>query len=201
MQQAYKTLSDFGYSQAATSDKLSDQAQYALDTIVGFPADVPAESKAELYSGYQRRYNEINPAVTYAVINGHYVKATPEHISNKSVEKIEVGVEYAFSYSPQEFGKLSNTDPERHAVVKAVREKFSVYASNKLGDLKRAATKLLNKDNKVTRTTLDFIESMTKMFEMQEKSVKVKQERQKDTTANLAKYRLAVKAFWTTYNK
>lgn len=200
MQQAYNSLTDFGYSQATTSDKLSDQAQYALDNIVGFPTDVPTEARAELYTGYQRRYSEINPAVVYAIINGHYVKATPEHISNKSVEKIEVGVDYAFSFSSQEFGKLKNTEPERHAVIAVVRDKFSTYASNKLADLKRAANKLLNAGKKGTRQTLDFTQSMEKVFAAQEKSVKVK-EGKGDTTASLAKFRLAQKAFWTTYNK
>jgi hypothetical protein len=200
MQQAYASLSDFGYSQAATSDTLSAQAQYAIDKIAGFPADIPAESKAELYSGYQRKFSENNPAVMYAVINGHYVRATPEHEANKSVEKIEVGVDYAFSYSSQEFGKLKNTEPERHALIASVREKFSTYASNKLADLKRAADKILNSGKKGTRQTLDFVVSMEKVFAAQEKSVKVK-EGKGDTTASVAKFRLAQKAFWTTYNK
>jgi len=200
MQNAYASLSDLGYSQATTSDTLSDQARFAIDNIVGFPADIPAESKAELYKGYQRRYSETHPAVVYAVINGHYVVATPEHIANKAVEKIEVGVDYVLSYSSQEFGKLKSTEPEKHAVISKVRGEVLDYCSNRLGDLKRAADKILNKDKPRTRTTLDFIDSMEKVFSAQEKSVKVK-EGKGDTTASVAKFRLAQKAFWTTYNK
>jgi hypothetical protein len=40
---------------------------------------------------------------------------------------------------------------------------------------------------------------MTKVFETQGKSVKVKQDRG-DTTADALKYKTAVKAFWTAYN-
>jgi hypothetical protein len=200
MQQAYANLADLGYSQATTSDTLSDQARFALEKIAGFPADIPAESKAELYKGYQRRYAERHPAVIHAVINGHYVLATPEHIANKAVEKIEVSVDYVLSYSAQEFGKLKNTEPAKHKVVSDLRGDVLDYCSNRLGDLKRAAEKILNKDKPRTRTTLDFIDSMEKVFSAQEKSVKVK-EGKGDTTASVAKFRLAQKAFWTTYNK
>jgi hypothetical protein len=196
----FSSVRDFGYQQAKTGDSLVDQAQYAIDNFTGFPEDIVAETKAELYAGYQMRYNENNPAKLYAIVNDHYVLATEEHAKNKKVEKIEIGVAYAYSYSSQEFGKLANSNPALHGLVKSVREKFSTYASNKLGDLKREAKKILNSGKTSTRTTLDFTQSMTKQFEAQEKSVKVKQDRG-DTTADLTKYRLAVKAFWSTYNK
>jgi hypothetical protein len=146
------------------------------------------------------RYSERKPAVTYAVINDHYVLASVEQMQNKKIEKIDVGVAYAFSYSSQEFGKLKNTNPALHAIIKVVRDDVADYCSNRLGDLKRAAKKLIAKKDGATRTTLDFAQSMLKAFEAQEKSVKVKQAKG-DTTANSAKFALATKAFWTTYNK
>ena len=194
----FKSLRDMGYQQAAVGDTLSDLAQYAIDHIAGFPTEVPSEAKSELYEGYQLRYNENNPAKIYAVIGDHYTLATEEHIKNKKVEKIEVGVAYAYSYSSQEFGKLKNTNPALHSLVGSVREKAATYCSNRLGDLKSAATKLLRTDTKGTRTTLDFTASMTKIFAAQEKSVKVKQGRG-DTTANGDNYKKAVAAFWATY--
>jgi hypothetical protein len=135
-------------------------------------------------------------------VNDHYILATPEQIKNAKVEKVEIGVAYAFAFSSQEFGKLKNTNPALHGIVKGIREDVADYCSNRLGDLKRACKKILAKrnGNTTTRTTLDFVESMTKTFEAQEKSVKVKQTKG-DTTANSAKFALAVKAFWTTYNK
>ena len=196
------SLKDLGYQQAKTGDSLETQAQFALDNITGFPEDVPSEAKDALYDGYRMRYSERNPATMYAVVNDHYVLATPEQVQNKKVEKVEMGVAYAFSYSSQEFGKLKNTNPALHGIIKTIRDDVADYCSNRLGDLSRACKRILAKRNgtTVSRKTLDFAESMTNVFNAQEKSVKVK-EAKRDTTANSAKYALAVKAFWLTYNK
>ena len=195
----FASLRDMGYQQAKTGDNLTTQAQFAIDSIMGFPADIPAEAKSELYAGYQLRYNENHPAETYAVINGHYVKATDEQVKNKKVEKVEIGVAYAFSYSSQEFGKLANTNPALHAIVKKWRSDVSDYCSNRLGDLKRAATKLLNKGKTTQRQTLDFAESAKKVFDQLGNSVKVKAGRG-DTTADPVKFKQAVDAFWKAYS-
>lgn len=194
------SLKDLGYQQAKTGDNLETQAKFALENITGFPEDVPSEAREALYEGYRMRYSERKPAVMYAVINDHYVMATPEHIKNAKVEKVELGVAYAFSYSSQEFGKLKNTNPALHGIVKTIRDDVADYCSNRLGDLKRCAKKLITKKDGTTRTTLDFAQSMLNAFEAQEKSVKVKQAKG-DTTANSAKFALAVKSFWMTYNK
>ena len=194
------SLKDLGYQQAKTGDTLETQAQFALDNITGFPEDVPSEAKDALYDGYRMRYSERKPATMYAVINDHYVLATPEQVQNKKIEKIDVGVAYAFAYSSQEFGKLKNTNPALHSIIKVIRDDVADYCSNRLGDLKRSAKRLINKSDGSSRTTLDFAQSMLKAFEAQEKSVKVKQAKG-DTTANSAKFALAVKSFWMTYNK
>ena len=194
------SLRDLAYNQAKAGDTVIDQAKLAIESIAGFPADISSEAKAELYEGYQLRFNENQPPKLYAVVSGHYVLATPEHEKNKKVEKVEIGVAFAFSFTSQEFGKLKGTNPALHGIVAQVRSKFSDYASNKLGDLKKAAKKILDeREGKTTqRQTLDFVESMTKIFSAQEKSVKVKQDRG-DTTANALKYKQAVDAFWKTY--
>jgi hypothetical protein len=159
---------------------------------------VPAEARAELYEGYRLRCNDNKPPITYAMIDGHYVLATEEHIKNKKVEKIEIGVAYAFSYTSQEFGKLANTNPALHKIIQKWRSDVVDYCSNRLGDLKAKANKLLKKGQPSTRTTLDFVQSMTNVFTAQEKSVKVKQAKG-DTTADPAKFKIAVTAFWKTY--
>jgi hypothetical protein len=196
------SLKDLGYQQAGTGDSLDNQAEYALVHISGFPEDISSEAREMLYEGYRQRKSERNPAKVYAVINDHYVIATPEQAQNKKIEKVEIGVAYAFAYSSQEFGKLKNTNPALHGIIKTIRDDVADYCSNRLGDLKRACKKILAKRNgtTTTRTTLDFAQSMTNLFDAQAKSVKVK-ETKRDTTANSAKYALAVKAFWTTYNK
>ena len=90
--QAALSLRDLAYNQAKAGDTVNEQAALALESITGFPNDVPSEAKAELYEGYQLRFNENQPPKLYAVINGHYVLATTEHEKNKKVEKVEVGV-------------------------------------------------------------------------------------------------------------
>ena len=194
------SLKDLGYQQAKTGDSLETQAQFALENITGFPEEISSEAKEPLYEGYRLRYSERKPAKVYAVVNDHYVLATPEHIKNAKVEKIEVGVAYAYAYSSQEFGKLKNTNPALHSIIKVIRDDVADYCSNRLGDLKRASKKLIAKKDGTTSTTLDFAQSMLKAFEAQEKSVKVKQAKG-DTTANSAKFAIATKAFWTAYNK
>jgi hypothetical protein len=194
----FSSLKDLGYQQAKTGDSLTEQAAYAITKIVGFPADISPEARTELCAGYQMRYSETHPANDYAVIDGNYVQATPEHEKNKKVEKISIGVDFAYSLSNQEFGKLKNTNPALHSIVKVWRDNVSDYCSNRLGDLTSAAKKLINKDSPSHRQTLDFVVSMAKVFDTQAKSVKVK-ESKGDITAQAVKYKVAVEAFWKAY--
>ena len=196
------SLRDLGYQQATTGDNLESQGEYALANIAGFPEEIPSEAREMLYGGYRLRHSERYPAKVYAVVNDHYTLATPEQTKNAKVEKIEIGVNYAFAFSSQEFGKLKNTNPALHGIIKVIRDDVADYCSNRLGDLKRACKRILaqRNGNTATRTTMDFAQSMLNTFNVQEKSVKVKQAKG-DTTANSAKYALAVKAFWLTYNK
>ena len=198
----FSSLRDLGYQQAGTGDSLDSQAEYALANITGFPEEISSEAREMIYGGYRLRHSERHSAKVYAVVSDHYVLATPEQIKNAKVEKVEIGVNYAFAFSSQEFGKLKNTNPALHGIIKVIRDDVADYCSNRLGDLSRACKRILAKRNgtTTTRKTLDFAESMTNVFNAQEKSVKVK-EAKRDTTANSAKYALAVKAFWMTYNK
>lgn len=196
----FTSIKDFAYQQAGTLDTSTSQAQWAIDNLVGFPESITDEDKAQLGEGYKLRFNENNPAVIYAVINGHYVLPDAEQLKSKKVEKVEIGVEYAFSFSSQEFGKLKNSNPALHAVVHTWRKRMSTYQSNAIGDLMTKAKKILKPAGSTTRQSLTFVESMTKVFEAQAKSVKVKQVRGSDTTANAVKYGVAVQAFWTAYN-
>lgn len=147
-----KDLEDLGYQQAGNFDASQKLAEFALAKIAGFPDEVPSEAKDKLYAGYRKRFSQNNPAKVYAVINGHYVLATQEHLDNAKVEKANIGVEFAFSFTSQEFGKLSGQNPALHALVKEIRERTSTYCSNRLSDLKRAVRKLMNngKDRKRT---------------------------------------------------
>jgi hypothetical protein len=162
---AFSSLKDSAFQQAGAYQTLESVARYALTEIKDFPKEVPTEAKDALYEGYRMKFDTLQPATMYAVINGHYVLASVEHKAAKTVEKVEIGVPYAYSYSAQEFGKLANTNPALHALIKGIREKCSTYCSNRLGDLKRAATKILNEGKERQRgVNKDFAEFVEAWF-------------------------------------
>ena len=165
-QVSFTSLKDSAFQQAGAHQTLESVARFALTQIKDFPKEVPTEAKDQLYEGYRMKFNALQPAVMYAVINGHYVQATQEHKANDKVEKVEIGVPYAYSYSAQEFGKLANTNPALHALIKDIREKCSTYCSNRLGDLKRAANKILNagkdRNRGVNKDFSEFVEAWFK---------------------------------------
>lgn len=165
-QVSFTSLKDSAFQQAGAHQTLESVARYALAQIKDFPKEVPTEAKDSLYEGYRMKFDVLQPAVIYAIINGHYVIASPEHIANDKVEKVEIGVPYAYSYSAQEFGKLANTNPALHALIKEIREKTSTYCSNRLGDLKRAANKILNngkdRNRGVNKDFYEFVEAWFK---------------------------------------
>ena len=164
-QGSFTSLKDSAFQQAGAYQTLESVARYALVQIKDFPKEVPTEAKDALYEGYRMKFEVLQPALMYAVINGHYVLATQDHIDNSKVEKVNIGVAYAYSYSAQEFGKLANTNPALHALVKVIREKCSTYCSNRLGDLKRAANKILNEGKERQRgVNKDFAEFVEAWF-------------------------------------
>lgn len=194
-----QSLENLGYTQAVSNDTLEEKAKDAIAIIPGFPESCPDESKASLVSGYRRRYAERNPGVLYAIIDGNYVLATPDMEKNKKVEKILIGVEYAFSFTTHEYGKMTQENPALRRVIQDIREKTQDYCSNRFNDLKRAAKKILRKDDGTKRTEKTFKESAEKVFDDWEKSVKTKSSRG-DKTARPDRFKLAVAAFWTAYN-
>lgn len=143
-EKTFKSLKDSAFQQAGAAQTLEDVARYVLGLVPGFPKEIPSETRDELYDGYRMKFDTLKPVQTYAVINDHIVLATEEQKKTKNLEKIDIGVAYAFSYSSQEFGKLANTRPELHKLLKEIRDACNTYCSNRLGDLKRAATKIVN---------------------------------------------------------
>lgn len=195
----FTDLSDLGYKQASTHDASVSQAKYAIANIAGFPETVPDEARSKLYVGYRRRFAQNNPAVIYAIVGGHYVQASPEHIASNSVEKAEIGVDYAFSFTAQEFGKLANTNPALHGVIKKIRDKTTTYCSNRLGDLKRAGRKILNEGKERKRTgNKNFSEYVDSFFDDAATRLKSAKARG-DSTANEERFNKAKAAFITAW--
>ena len=192
-------LVDLGFAQAGAGDALTSHAQTAIAHIVGFPDVVPDEARADLYTGYRKRWDANHPAKLYAVIDGNYVLATAEMEKNKKIEKIEIGMHHVFSYSQQEFGKLKTTQPALHAVMQPIRENIVDYCSGCLGDLKGKARKIIKKENPTPRApNLDFADWLMDKEkaitpEMQAKCKTAK--KRGDATADEARLREAITAF------
>jgi len=195
-QVSFTSLKDSAFQQAGAHQTLESVARYALTQIKDFPKEVPTEAKDSLYEGYRMKFDALQPAVMYAVINGHYVRATQEHVAADNVEKINIGVPYAYSYSAQEFGKLANTNPALHALVKEIREKCSTYCSNRLGDLKRAATRILNEGRERQRgVNKDFAEFVEDWFKEVAPTRLISAKNRGDNSANDKRFNEAKVAF------
>ena len=198
---AFTSLKDSAFQQAGAAKTLEDVARFVMSKVPGFPENISDEAKAELYEGYKMKFENLRPAKMYAVIADHYVEATEEHKASKTVEKVEIGVPYAFSYSSQEFGKLKNERPALHALIGAIRSDFSDYASNRFGDLKRAAKKILNNGKTRERTAnKDFAEWVEKFFK-EDAPTRLKSAKARgDSSADEKRWNEAKVAFMVKWN-
>jgi hypothetical protein len=195
-QGSFTSLKDSAFQQAGAHQTLESVARYVMTQVKDFPKEVSTEAKDSLYEGYRMKFNALQPAIMYAVINGHYVLATQDHKDNSKVEKVEIGVPYAYSYSAQEFGKLANTNPALHAIVKGIREKCSTYCSNRLGDLKRAANRILNEGKERQRgVNKDFSEFVEAWFKDTAPDRLKSAKNRGDTTADDKRFNEAKVAF------
>ena len=193
---------DLGYKQAKHSEGSAEQAQWAIEKSPGFPeTEISPENKAQLFDGYRLRFGENNPGKVYAIINGNYVTATDDMLANKSVEKIQIDVGYAFSMGSHEFGKLKNENHALHAVVKIVRDKANTYCSNRLGDLIREAKRIKNVGKDRARaSTVDFNARVMKALEDLGDKCKLATLRL-DDTADEQRYKAARIAFLVVWAK
>jgi hypothetical protein len=138
----YKSLRDFGYQSSGKTAAVRADGGWALDNIPNFPEEIDKERREELYEGYRQRYSEENPEVEYAVIDGNYLPVSQLSSDTKILERVNIGVIHAFSYSQQAFGALKETDPNKHSLIKDIRTKVNKYCYNCLDDLKTAARKV-----------------------------------------------------------
>ena len=195
----FTSLSDAAYKQAGAFEVTDSVAHFVISKAPTFPDDVPSEVKDELYKGYRQKFAQIKGVTQYAVIGDHIVLATDEHKGNAKVEKIEIGVDYAFSYTSQEFGKLRNERPALHAIVADVREKSATYCSNRLADLKRAVRKIKNAGQERQRTAnKNFAEYIDKFFVDSLDRLKSAKARG-DNTADVDRFNKAKVAFMTAW--
>ena len=190
------SLSDLGYRVSKSLDTVGDYKAWAKAHIKGFPSDISKEDESAVKSGMQQRYSEIKPALEYGVVEGNYVLLS--ELASRPREVVKVGVEYAYSMSNQEFGKLREKNPGLHAILKEVRFKCSQYVSN-------AWNTLIKESKPRTRgTTDDFITWLFKdkggIDTIRTRCKNAKVQRQ-DDTADPKKLEKAIIAFKVAYQK
>jgi hypothetical protein len=193
------SLEDAGFIQAGAHEVADQVAHFVMAQCPTFPDEVTSEAKEALYKGYRHKFSLLRKTKIYAVIGDHVVQASPEHMSDAKVEKIEIGVDYVFSYSSQEFGKLRNDRPALHKVVGDLREQCSTYCSNRLGDLKKAVRRIKNEGKDRNRTAnKNFAEYVDKFFETSLDRLKSANARG-DKTANAERFAKAKVAFMVAW--
>jgi hypothetical protein len=213
------SLRDAGYKIAKHGEGSKAIAQWVMEKHPEFPAKIEETVKSALYDGFALRSTEI-VGDTYFFMGdtGVYLEIgnsvdspaliTPEILATKfkGKEIVKMNPTIAWSYTGTEFGLLNNTKSDKynkplHTIVSVSREKFRKYAHNALGDLINAAKRILNQDKPRVRNGNDsFIMAIEKVFATLEKRATTAEKRQSDSTANSAKHRVAVKAYWTAYN-
>ena len=197
----YKSYRDFGYSVAGKSDAVRADGAWALDNIKGFPDDIESEPKSELYEGFRQRYSEQHPEVEYAVIDGNYLPVSQLSPDVKILERLNIGVIHAFSYTQQAFGALKETDLQKYELLKGIRTKVNKYCFNCLADLKAAARKVQKQRNPETNTraaTDAFNVAAAKMLSKMKDRVKTAAARG-DVSADAKALDAAIIAFKTKY--
>jgi hypothetical protein len=138
-----KNLQDLALQHASALDKVKGLAIWALDNIKGFPDKVSAEDTEQLQLGYRHKYSLANPAVEYAIVEGNYLKVSDCAIQGieipKNAERVSYGVDFAFSFNPNEVGRLKDTHGDfiynLLAGKDGIRTKCNKYVSNTLGKL------------------------------------------------------------------
>jgi hypothetical protein len=194
------SLKDAGYHQARAGDFTESVARYVMDCIPDFPNNFPDDKKAELIEGYRLRFNENNSPVEYAVIGGQYLNVLDLSEIPKGTERVKIGVDVAFSYTQQQFGRLKDDNPALHAVIKVWRDKCNGYTGNRVRELINQAKKILNRDKPKARSAVKgFNERVTETLDKLADNCKTAQSRG-DESANLELYRKAKTAFLAVWN-
>jgi hypothetical protein len=162
----FTSLTDMANQFATADDKAgifaNHSAQYAMEKgITGDIAKLSDEHKVALSDGFRLRFNSNNPAKQYSK-EGDDVYVPMEKGTTA------IGIDVAMSYTTHAFGQLKGTRPNFHALIKAWRDGFSTYSSQKLGRLIAAIKAIENENAGVTKTrapNAEFIAWVTKALD------------------------------------
>jgi len=201
----FKSLSDFAYAHAGLTGKVQEMAKYAIANIAGFPAECPDESKAELKTGYMKKWGSMHPPVSFVCVGGNYLPEESIDVTKMTgqVERRTISADYLMNLTTHEYGTMGKDDPTWRVHVEKAREAMKDYATNRFNDLVKAAKAVIADSNpaaKRTRSIVLFTASVKEALDKLDASARVKQ-KNGDATADPLKFRMARDAFWAAYNK
>jgi hypothetical protein len=185
---AVETLKSKGYDQAKAGDSITDIARWCIGNVVGFPvkADIPSESKDQLYQGYRLRRNE-------------WFKPTMSILDSGREQLVTVDV--AYSFTSVSFGKLKNDQPKLYHAVKDVRIATDSYCSKNYNRLLAKGLEIQNEGKeRGKRTTLSFEEQVAKSFDSLDGKARLMASKEIENKVVEDRYKRAVVAFNRVWN-
>jgi len=143
------SLPDLGYRHGGALHTVKQLAVWALDGgVKGFPDNVSDEDTLSIRQGYKRKHSELNPATQYCIVEGKYLKVSDMQLQGielpKMPELVNIGVDYAFSFTQQQAGKLKEThNPTLHKIVADIRTRCNKYETTTFAKLQAEGNKIL----------------------------------------------------------
>lgn len=208
------SLEDLGFKHGGALKTAKDLARWALDNMQGFPESASADDVLKVRKGYLHRYSLDNPAKAYVVIENKLCLENDLVLAGidipKNAERRSIGVDYAFSFSSQEAGKLKENESEpkgTYELVKKIRYDANQYTSNCYGKLVTAGNEVKKEREgikKARKANLDFFEflydkekGMLVTMQTRCKNAKAKG----DATADEKRLQKAIVAFNVAYKQ
>jgi len=143
------SLPDLGYRHGGALHTVKQLATWALDGgVKGFPDNVSDEDTLAIRQGYKRKHSELNPPTQYCIVEGKYLKVSDMQLQGielpKNPEVVNIGVDYAFSFTQQQAGKLKEThNPVLHKIVADIRTRCNKYETTTFAKLQAEGNKIL----------------------------------------------------------
>ena len=149
-------------------------------------------------------YVELNGAKQflcfYKQVNGA-IEINEPKLKEKCSNVIRVDSDHASSYTGQQFGALKKEDADKYKVFAEWRKAGSKYCSNVKSSITRQIKALVSPESTTRSSIADFADWLADEFKDAKSRCKTSKDSRGDTTADPDKFDLAVKAFWTAYNK
>lgn len=186
------SLKDAGYQGARSSETLASIAGYVMTLQPTIATEGPTkETQQGLREGWMLRYGELHKGQRYT----KDWNPIPEDHDPVDGE-MSVTVQFALSFTQQEFGKMKGTDPGKYGAVKGLRENFNKYSANRLADLMTAIKRIVATNAPRTRDAAkDYKDWLTATFDTMKARAKTAKARGDATVPDEAKLRVAIDAF------